>query len=266
MRMREHAFSLVELSIVLVILGLLTGGILAGQSLIRASELRAATTEFQRYLTAIHSFRDRYMAIPGDMSNATKFWGVHLNSTDCKTTGSSTMATCDGTGDGNIDESSASPFPQAYERFAFWKHLSNSGLVEGNFTGVAGPDGPRDLVIGSNGPRSRLNNAGWNAGYSLGMANDLDPNWYNAPTGNVMNFGSETGIAANWGAVLKPEEAWNIDAKVDDGRPAFGRIRALKPGPGGTVMPNCTSSATASAAEYNLTYSALGCALAMFVN
>lgn len=69
-----RGFSLVELSIVLVILGLLTGGILAGQSLIRASELRSVSTELQRYSSAIYSFRDQYMALPGDMLNATSFW------------------------------------------------------------------------------------------------------------------------------------------------------------------------------------------------
>ena len=72
----KNGFSLVELSIVLVILGLLTGGILGGQALIRAAELRAATTESQRYLAAINSFRDKYFALPGDMAIATRFWGV----------------------------------------------------------------------------------------------------------------------------------------------------------------------------------------------
>ena len=71
----QRGFSLVELSIVLVILGLLTGGILAGQSLIRASELRAVSTEFQRYVAAVNTFRDKYFMLPGDMSNATAFWG-----------------------------------------------------------------------------------------------------------------------------------------------------------------------------------------------
>src|SRR5438552_4058186 len=72
----RQAFSLVELSIVLVILGLLVGGILSGQSLIRAAELRSVTTEFSRYLAAVQSFKDKYFALPGDMANATAFWGI----------------------------------------------------------------------------------------------------------------------------------------------------------------------------------------------
>ena len=74
-RGKRSAFSLVELSIVLVILGLLTGGILSGQSLIRAAELRSVTTEYSRYTAATYSFRDKYFALPGDMSNAESFWG-----------------------------------------------------------------------------------------------------------------------------------------------------------------------------------------------
>ena len=89
-----RAFSLVELSIVLVILGLLTGGILAGQSLIRAAELRAVTTEYQRYVAAVQTFRDKYMALPGDMPNAIAFWGAaHATPATCQTTSSTTSAT-----------------------------------------------------------------------------------------------------------------------------------------------------------------------------
>ena len=72
----QQGFSLVELSIVLVILGLLVGGILSGQSLIRASELRSVTTEYQTYVTSLGTFRDRYFALPGDLSNAASFWST----------------------------------------------------------------------------------------------------------------------------------------------------------------------------------------------
>ena len=69
-------FTLVELSIVLVILGLLVGGVLTGQSLIHAAELRAVTTEHDKFVTAINTFRDKYMALPRRMSNAVRYWGA----------------------------------------------------------------------------------------------------------------------------------------------------------------------------------------------
>lgn len=64
-RIYNGGFSLVELSIVLVILGLLTGGILGGQSLIKAAELRAVTTELDAFQTATNTFRQKYFALPG---------------------------------------------------------------------------------------------------------------------------------------------------------------------------------------------------------
>lgn len=60
----RRAFSLVELSIVLVILGLLVGGILAGRALIHASELRGVHTEFNQYKTAVMAFRNKYLLYP----------------------------------------------------------------------------------------------------------------------------------------------------------------------------------------------------------
>ena len=60
----KQAFSLVELSIVLVILGLLAGGVLSGQALIRAAELRSVTADYQRYTAAIMVFRDKYFSFP----------------------------------------------------------------------------------------------------------------------------------------------------------------------------------------------------------
>ena len=68
--LQKNAFSLVELSIVLAILGLLTGGILTGQTLIRAAELRAVSTEFQRYQSAVNTFRDKYFSLPCDIRNS----------------------------------------------------------------------------------------------------------------------------------------------------------------------------------------------------
>jgi len=72
MNCKRSAFTLVELSIVLVILGLLVGGTLTGQSLIHAAELRSVVKDYEKYKTAMHVFEDKYFALPGDMTNATE--------------------------------------------------------------------------------------------------------------------------------------------------------------------------------------------------
>jgi prepilin-type N-terminal cleavage/methylation domain-containing protein len=72
----RHGLSMVELSIVLFIFGLLTGSILDGQSLIKAAEPRSLRTDISLYQSALFAFRDKYMALPGDMTNATSFWGT----------------------------------------------------------------------------------------------------------------------------------------------------------------------------------------------
>lgn len=131
----RHGFSLVELSIVLVILGLLTGGILAGQSLIRASELRAVSTQLQKFAAAHYSFQDKYFAIPGDMRNAVTFWGAADGSTGetvaCLTVDSLTLSdpkqTCNGDGNGRIETTGTSDEIRRY-----WQHLANAGLIEGS--------------------------------------------------------------------------------------------------------------------------------------
>ncbi|MGB1539945.1 MAG: prepilin-type N-terminal cleavage/methylation domain-containing protein, partial [Rickettsiales bacterium] len=69
-------FSLVELSIVLAIIGLLAGGILGGRNLIRSAELRSIITERKQYWDAVSIFHDRYMELPGDMSDAEDHWGA----------------------------------------------------------------------------------------------------------------------------------------------------------------------------------------------
>lgn len=136
----QSGFSLVELSIVLVILGLLTGGILGGQALIRAAELRSVSTEYQRWTTATQTFRDKYFALPGDMTNATAFWGALDGNNgigpDCR--GESTgLPTCNGDGNGRIESNTESAV-STHEKWLIWRHLVNAGLIEGSYTNLHG--------------------------------------------------------------------------------------------------------------------------------
>jgi len=220
-----EAFSLVELSIVLVILGLLTGGILAGQSLIRASELRAVTSEYQRYVAATQTFRDKYLSIPGDMTNATRFWGRTANVATCVTNSSASVTspgTCDGDGDGTLDMGAGASL--SGERTQFWNQLAQAGLIEGSYSGYAGSGGVNHIVPGTNAPVSKLTNAGWSAWNSLGVV--ADGNTYSMDYGNSFFFGAATTTDKTQLAVIRPEDAWGIDSKLDDGKPGYGKVIA----------------------------------------
>jgi len=251
-----RAFSLIELSIVLVILGLLTGGILAGQSLIRAAELRSITNDLMRYTTSVGSFRDKYFALPGDMTNATKFWGT---AAACPgTVGSTDATTCDGNGNGWYETHTTT---YGNEWFRFWQHLANAGLVEGSYSGIAGGSGTTPAlqpVLGANVPRSRINNAG----YSIHQISAVPADgtlFFIGPMANVLFFGSVIGNSTG-GDAIAPQEAWNIDTKMDDGIPSTGRINSTTStnANGGT---DCATTNVASTAQYDLAKTGNTCML-----
>ncbi|MCK0197383.1 prepilin-type N-terminal cleavage/methylation domain-containing protein [Ancylobacter sp. 6x-1] len=246
-----NGFSLVELSIVLVILGLLTGGILVGQSLIRVAELRSVTADMSRYLSAFHAFRDRYMAAPGDMTNATQFWGsVTSDGASCPNGLGTGTHTCDGNGNNRLDTSDG----VYYEGTRFWQHLANAGLIEGSYTGVVGTS-PR-FVIGENHPAGKLSNTAFRATafggatYGTGYTVVWGPQT-NAGIGFFFGYG-----ASATGPALAPQEAWNIDAKLDDGKPDFGTVQG-----GGENANSACYTAFPSPGDYNLTDSNVLCAL-----
>lgn len=63
-----RGFTLIEMSIVLVVIGLIVGGVLVGQDLIRAAGVRATITQIEKYNTATNTFREKYGALPGDIN------------------------------------------------------------------------------------------------------------------------------------------------------------------------------------------------------
>lgn len=255
---RQTGFSLVELSIVLVILGLLVGGILGGQSLIHAAELRSVIKEHEQYQTAIMSFRGKYLAFPGDMANATSFWGRADNgsfSGQCASpstnTGTGTQ-TCNGNGDGVINTFA--------ETVRFWQHLANAGLISGTYTGVAGSGGPGHSEIGVNVPESKMGNGiGWAARETIGSATGGGSLWDEYPARDLLRVGAETSSSILSGNVFTPADAWNIDTKLDDGKPASGTIWTRG-------WQNCTTAANSGEfdADYNLSNESVSCSLFFF--
>lgn len=244
---------MVELSIVLVILGLLVGGVLSGQALIHASELRSVSTEIEAHRTALYAFRNKYMALPGDMPNAVRFWGAQAGGiTDGPVPACSNLdhndpaagtPTCNGTGDGNI---------AGFERYRAWQHLANAGLIKGTYTGVPSAIGSFDA--GWNTPESRFKSNRAHALNSWGHIDSSSTSMYPGSYGLGFQilWADETGSAT--AQTFTPEDQWNIDVKSDDGKPATGRIR----GRINSYHPNCTTNATLTA-DYNLGYSATAC-------
>lgn len=218
----QAAFSLVELSIVLVILGLLVGGVLSGQSLIRAAELRAVSTEYMRYVTAVQSFRDKYFAIPGDMTTATQFWGAADGSTGntpaCITAVGVGTQTCNGSGNGALNVPAYSNEP-----FRFWQHLANAGLIEGSLAGVQGAGGSTDAIPGYNVPVSKLGGGAFGAYYTAGEPGDSVT--FAGQYTNLLVVGGISPGNMPVGRIFLSEEVWNIDTKLDDGRPGLGKVR-----------------------------------------
>lgn len=245
-----RAFSLVELSIVLVILGLLTGGVLTGQSLIHAAELRAVVSELERYRTATQSFRSTYMALPGDMHEATRFW-KYRSGPDCiNNTGAATdtlSGTCDGNGNGQVVHG---------ESFLFWQHLALAGLIEGSYTGVTGPLTSEDHIIGRNAPASRLSGTGWGVFYRS-STNGTPDRMFDGLYEHSFIHGNKDPVTG-WpeAASMRPEDAWNIDSKIDDGKPAQGFLFGLP-------WTTCTNASGQSDTNtgYRLTSTDIACVI-----
>ena len=76
-----RGFTLLEVAVVLVIIGLIMAGVTIGTNLVRAAELRKMSSDSERYIIAVRQFSEQYHALPGDMDNATSIWGARAGGT-----------------------------------------------------------------------------------------------------------------------------------------------------------------------------------------
>jgi len=112
---QQQGFTLVEIAIVLVIIGLLLGGVLKGQEIITNAKVKNLENSVDGLAAAIYSYQDRYRAYPGDDSRATRFPGPVTK-----------VGNDNGVIEGSFDDSG-----KATESSYLWLHLRNSGLVSG---------------------------------------------------------------------------------------------------------------------------------------
>jgi prepilin-type N-terminal cleavage/methylation domain-containing protein len=214
MKSNAKGFTLVEIAIVLVIIGLLLGGILKGQEMITQAKIKNVMADFSGISAAYHGYQDRYRLIPGDDNTA----GARWTPTD-----PATPKAIDGDGNGQILGTYNAPCPAAIvagsaESCKFWDHLRRSGFVSGS-----GGQQPFNALTGQLGVQTG-NGAGATA---LGGFSGL-----------IM-------CSAN----LPDKIAIAVDTQMDDGVPATGTVRGgAQTGPnplvgagiGAAVAPDAT--------------------------
>jgi len=224
---KEKGFTLIELSIVLVIIGLIVGAIFVGLELIESAGIRGTISQIGKYNAAVNTFRVKYNALPGDMlyTQAANFGFFQL----------APAGTIQGMGDGNglIEDGhrqggGTNTNNYAGEISTFWRHLSDANLVNGQF-GLTGnslltpadgwPIGFVTTTIYQSIPPAKLGR-----GISVIVMSGAGANYYALLAVNIL---ATDGIQATAALGLLPTEAQNIDVKIDDGMPETGIVLAL---------------------------------------
>ena len=225
---RSVGFTLIEIAIVLVILGLLLGGILKGQELITSARVRSLISQQDGIKAAFFGFEDRFRSPPGDYAQAT----ININ-------GVATSAACgngNGNGNGHIETTNN-------EMVLAWEHLSKAGFLAQGYTCAATesnattPVNPYNVYV-------RLIYDG-----TYGIASG------GAPRHNIKT-----------GAQIPVDILAEVDRKIDDAVPYAGSFQfsayqgnaAKAPTEGAPVAPACTSGNTI-AAVWNATNNSTNC-------
>lgn len=142
MKRNQSGFTLIEIAIVLVIIGLLLAGVLKGQELINSAKVKNLATDFKNVPVFIYRYQDKFKALPGDDANV----ATHLTGATLATTNGPTG---NGVIGGNWDSTTATD-----ESYLFWQHVRLAGLAPGPTTAGADDYLPTNAVGGAIGVTS----------------------------------------------------------------------------------------------------------------
>jgi prepilin-type N-terminal cleavage/methylation domain-containing protein len=188
MKKTQTGFTLIELAIVLVIIGLLLGGVLKGQELINSARVKSLATEFKNIQVYVYGYQDRFRAIPGDDRDAVG----HVNGVNATTPAAATV------GNGVIDGlwNSAT---QTDESYLFWQHVRLAGFAPGS-------------TIPANANYAPQNSSGGRIGIQ---------------SVNGFAIAGMTGTFIVCSAAIQGRFAEQLDVTMDDGVTDTGSVRAF---------------------------------------
>jgi prepilin-type N-terminal cleavage/methylation domain-containing protein len=194
MKRNQSGFTLIEIAIVLVIIGLLLGGVLKGQELINSAKVKNLATDFKNIPIYIYGYQDKYKALPGDDKDVV----AHLGAA------ASQVATTVGNGIINGDWNSTNTTDESY---IFWQHIRLAGF------------GPGSTVPGA--PGYVPTNA---VGGTIGITNSLlQTNGGNRPIAGIVG----TYIVCS--GAIPYKFAKQLDTTLDDGIPNTGSVMEALP-------------------------------------
>ena len=195
MMKKNSGFTLVEMAVVLIVIGLIAASVISGRAIIHASESRAVMAEIRKHMQSFSQFVERYHAYPGDFRGANTAFNI--------------ATSFNGDGNNKIEWGAND------EGTKGWYHLQLAGYTDGIYTGT-GPN----AVIRTNIPGSNVGGGG--SGYYLD---------YNTAMQNHLGLGSPNTVGGiNNKPALSPERAEAIDRKLDDGRPSSGFVQSVGTG------------------------------------
>ena len=203
---KQRGFTLIEIAIVLVIIGLLLGGVLKGQELITGARVRNLISQQDGIKAAYFGFLDRFRALPGDYSQA-------------NTNIANVLPAANGNNNGRIESAAAGGAGAIDEHIAAWDHLSKAGFINGSYTYAAGAETNASAPTN---PYARYLRISYDAAYGTGTPATR----HNLKTGNQ----------------IPSDLLAEIDRKIDDANPLGGTFQFTIYDGGGTggVAPDPT--------------------------